>query len=314
MSLDALLESVSQECQEPPDFEWTSEITETSRIENYHFASFHNFAAFPLANLGPTLSFEAELLSSDDSIVHRAQSIIQTIGNLAWDQISDMALLSWALHRHPDLLRHIPADSPIVTVVWCLAQCVHVDPDLVMAIWRERLFHPPPVAERIECQAVLLLLESCVRGFQPGDIPPFSSDEFETVFCLAYCSSRSLVPRLASWVLPQLIPLIVQSRAAHLVFRRILPYCVLQTKEGRRVATQVCEEIIGDHVRFPSCVSTWITMHRTFGFVNLTLSFLRRSVEQPPRQPLPEGAAHLPDETHHQAADQHEQTPPQGKD
>ena len=84
------------------------------------------------------------------------------------------------------------------------------------------------------------------------------------IFALAYTSSRSLTPHLASFVFPHLIPLITPSAAAHLVFRRMLPYCAMENAKGRKVALSILVTIITNHERFPSSVSTWISLHRMY--------------------------------------------------
>jgi hypothetical protein len=239
--------------------EWTSELpddTKLSVMDNFLFQSFNSFIHFPIANLSFGARLDAEKLQSSDSLTHRARSILSSLSSLSWSDIANWALLALTLPTCPDLLTCIPRDAPVIAHVWCLAQCIDQHRSIVLARWRASLFHPPPYENRVDCQAVLLLLEFCVRHSLPGEdvIPPFTSDEFETVFSLAYCSCHSKVRTLARWILPELVPLIAQSNAAHLVFRRILPYCAMENKQGHDMAMHIAEEVIGHQLRFPSCV------------------------------------------------------------
>jgi hypothetical protein len=265
MSIDALLSRISDECQDLPDMEWTSELpadTNLSSTDNFLFHSFNSFIHFPLSNLSFGARIDAEKLSPD-LLSQRAKPILSSISSLQFSAIASWALLALALPGCPDLLSLIPRDAPVIPRVWCLAQCIDQDRALVLSQWRDSLFHPPPYKNRVDCQAVLLLLECCVRHSLPGEdiVPPFRSDEFETVFCLAYASKGSSVRTVARWILPELVPLIAQSNAAHLVFRRILPYCAMEDREGHDMAMHIAEEVIGHQLKFPSCVSTWMTMH-----------------------------------------------------
>ena len=242
--------------------DWTSNITEEMPdLENLHFQSFRSFAEFPTNVFGLDIIVEAKMLVRTDPFRDRAKDYLTNLSQFSFSDVAGCGLVSLALRDDVSLLTLVPNESPIIPLVWCLANCVEDHVDTVMRIWHERLFHPPPVRDRVDCQAVLLLLEFCMTRLEPTQIPPFTSDEYETVFALAYCSKQTGVSKLASFILPQLTPFIVDSQAAHLLFRRMLPYCAMENKHGRKVALQVIEEIVGHHMRFPSTISTWITMH-----------------------------------------------------
>jgi hypothetical protein len=243
--------------------EWTSKIPadiKPSAIDNFLFQSFNSFVNFPLSQLSFTLRLEAEKLQSTPALLSRARTLLITVPSLPFTDVPNWAVLALALRFSPDLIASLPRDCPAIPRVWSIAQCVAPRCDFGISEWRS-LFHPPPISDRLACQAALLLLEFCVRHCAPAEVPPFRSDEFEAVFCLGYCDKRSQVRTLARWILPELVPLIAQSTAAHLVFRRILPYCAMESREGHEMAMHIAEEVIGHQLKFPSCVSTWITMH-----------------------------------------------------
>jgi hypothetical protein len=250
---------------ESPNLDWTTELPpETPGIECLHFHSFRAFACWPMINIAGDTELEGKMMIDTDPFQSLAKSLLSSLPMFDITDIGGLAVMALALGNDATLLSSIPKETPALLTSWCAAQCVSVDPRAVMSIWRGHLFHPPPMTNRVALQASLLLLDFCISTFQPSSIPPFTSDEFETVFCLAYCSKRSEAPRLAGLVLRHLCPLIVESGAAHLLFRRMLPYCAMEDHRGRKVALQTVEEVIGHHMRFPSCVSTWITMHRMF--------------------------------------------------
>lgn len=260
--LDSLLSAIPTGCEEGPNMSWAAEVTDDiSSVENPHFQAFRDFVYFPGSILPLDILVEAKMMIDKQVLNERAKIVLENLSEFNFSEVDKCFLLACALAHDSTLLQYIPKDAPVLNIVWCLAQCVDADVKSVMEIWHKYLFHPPPIADRVACQAVLLLLEFCMTRVEPTAVPLFTSDEYETVFALAYCSQRSQVRKLASFILPQLSPLIIESKAAHLLFRRMLPYCAMTDKAGRRFATQVIAEILSDHTRFPSIVSTWITMH-----------------------------------------------------
>jgi len=248
-----------------PDMKWTEEIDdETLGVENAHFQSFHNFANFPNNFLGIDMIVEAKILSDTSCFLSRAETILFQVKDLHFSQVANFALLSYALRQDICLISKIPNDCPKVILVWCLCQIIIIDPLFAMKIWHERLFHPPPISDRIELHAVLLFLELCLSKWEPSMPPPITSDEFEVIFALGYCTKRGNVQKLARFIIPLISTNLSSSSASHLLFRRLLPYCSMENNEGRYIALSILEEIIGHHARFPSCISTWISLHRMF--------------------------------------------------
>ena len=226
-----------------------------------HIASFHDWTHFPLESIRPEIIEKAKSLTATDEFQTIARNHLANLSDLSFDDLPSCTLLSLALRENSSLLKSIPPQAPVTPLVWCLSKCIETDVNEVVRIWREQLFHPPPIKNRADLQAVLFLLDLCVDHLNPGDIPPFTSDEYETIFALAYCPNKAGVSTLASFILPRLTPFIVDSQAAHLLFRRMLPYCAMENKHGRKVALEVAEDVVGHDDRFPSTVSTWITMH-----------------------------------------------------
>ncbi|OHT02292.1 hypothetical protein TRFO_30615 [Tritrichomonas foetus] len=277
--IDSWLSGVTTLCDETePDMMWCDPIPENAEdFEDILLSSFRSFTDFPSSFLSIDLVVEAKLLSDDPNFKERAISTLQNLNRIYFGNISELALLSFALSKDSSLLSYIPPDSPIPLVVWCLSQCIDIDVKTVMQYIHSNLLHPPPFTNQTDCQAVLLLLHLCINQFEPENKPPFTSDEFEIIFCLAYCSKRSQVKSLAASLLPHMTPLITQSSAAHLLFRRMLPYCAMEDRDGQKMALTVIEDIISTHSRFLTCLSTWVSLHRLFNFYAAALFIIFRS-------------------------------------
>ena len=252
-----------------PDIKWMEELdSDASNIENSHFLSFQQFLQFPFNNLSLEASISNKFSSDQENLIIKARNILHNLKSLDIFQPETYQLfyqLSLALAIDPKIALELPEDSSqYVVKCWVIGQTISTNLSLAFRLWRDQLFHPPPFSDRVSLQAVLLLLDTLVAHYEPTNLPPITSDEFEIIFALAYTSSRSLSPTLASFVLPHVIPLIVQSAAAHLVFRRMLPYCAMEDPKGRKVALSILVNIITNHERFPSSVSTWISLHRMY--------------------------------------------------
>lgn len=251
----------------PPDLRWMEPLLEDiSNIENTYFLSFQQFLQFPIYDIENSL---VTILNNEwNDIAEKAREIIKNINKLSFEDpkcFSAFLTLSKGLEIEPTIALEMTEEKVNIPIkAWIIGQIPSTKLPFAFRLWREHIFIQSYVKERIPCHAALLLLDSLVTKCQQTKVPPFRSDEFELVFALAYCSSRSPAPKLASFVLPHLVPLIAPSISANLLFRRILPYCAMENKKGQKVALSILEEIITNHDRFPSCVSTWISLHRMY--------------------------------------------------
>ena len=274
--IDSWLSTVSALCDvKKADMAWSEPIPDESEdFEQIVLSSFQNFCEFPISHLSIDIILEAKLIQRSEYFVKRAESIIKNslnnydlVNNDDMNKTAELALLSLALQSYPSLIKDIPKNVPILMTVWCLSQSVNADVNIVVKFWQKHLFHPPPISNYTDCHAVLLLLQMCLSKLEPTNKSVFTSDEFEVVFCLAYCSKRSNVKALAASLIPCMSDLIIQSSAAHLLFRRMLPYCAMENKEGQKMAFTIIEEILSHHIKFLSCISTWISLHRMYYFL-----------------------------------------------
>lgn len=247
---------------EVPDMEWRRTMPDNlGSEENEHFHSFINFVKFPISSLDITDYVEGQRIVKRPSSKEIVAHLLSNISDLDFNQVGNLALISLALCEDPDLITAVPKEAPVDLFVWCISQFADSHTPLTARLWRDRLFHPPPLENREDLQLTLLLLEYFTSLWNDDNVSPFSGDEFETVFALAFCTKRGGVNRLAHLVLKQIKPTIIQSQAAALVFRRMLPYCAMSDPNGRNFALNTLEEIICQIGRLPSCASTWVSLH-----------------------------------------------------
>ena len=247
---------------EKPDMSWANEITEPiSGILNDQFESFHKFIDFPIHSISLDLIVEAQFLSNTEEFIETSKKILKDINNFDFSYVQNFALIALALRSDIKLLNVIPQNTNIQILVWCLGQCVEINVEKVAKIWDEVLMRRQNFDNRVDMQAIILLMELIAQKWVNIEIPPLESDKYESIFALSFCNSKINVRNQASFVLPQLMPLVAESAASHLFFRRMLPYCAMENKEGRNSALDLLEQIVGHHSNFPSCVSTWIAMH-----------------------------------------------------
>lgn len=259
-----------------PDMLWSQEIPElSSNFEQIIFSSFLSFVEFPSLYIPLDLQIEARFIENP-FFEKRAKLLLHQLNSLDSSQIGEFAILSIALKQNPSLMSKISNTASNLKIVWCLSQCAESEPLKVLQYWSQFLFHPPPISNRIECQAVLLLLNLCISKLEPDIKPPITSDDFEVVFCLAYCLPESEVKALSHSIIPQIALLLIESNAAHLLFRRMLPYCSMSNKQGRKMALKITETILSHHERFLSCITTWVSLHR--------MNFLRKKKKNEKKQ------------------------------
>lgn len=258
-------------CEEiEPDKMWSEPIPDnTIDFEEFIYRSFKKFIEYPSSSLALDLHVEANLLINNPFFKERAISILQHLNKDTFSDKSQLLLLSYALSNFPSLLEYIQFDkSYYLLIIWCLGQVLDRDGQIVVKYFHEILFkiNNLPIEDRVNSNAFLLLLQLCLQKVEDMSLnrPPFTSDEFEVVFCLAYCSKRSQSKALAASIVPQMAGFISQSNAAHLLFRRLLPYCSMENREGRKKALGIIESIISDYERFLPCISTWISLHRMY--------------------------------------------------
>ena len=248
--------------EEKPDMGWSNEINEPiSRILNDQFESFHKFIDFPIHSISLDLIVEAKFLSNTEEFEKTSKKFLREINNFDFSYVQNFALIALALRNNIKLLNELPKDTKIQIFVWCLGQCVEENVEKVAKIWDEVLMKRENFSNRVDMQAIILLMELIAQKWVNIEIPPLESDKYESLFALSFLTHTINVKNQASFVLPQLMPLVAESAASHLFFRRMLPYCAMEDKEGRNSAIDLLEQIIGHHSNFPSCVSTWIAMH-----------------------------------------------------
>lgn len=254
------LKEISNGFQDPPipNMTWESSPRAKIRDESHQiFISFKEFISFPINQF-------------QQDTIEKAQNLL---GNAPFEdlfpadkefEISDLPtslLISLHLQKDGMLLEKIPENMQPVKYVWCLSQCLENNPTDVMLLCRKRLLHPIPFDDFMSSHAIMLLLNKLLDHFQPSDLPPFTSDEFEVIFTLAYCADENDLHFLARFIVKKMLPLINSSRAAHLLFRRMLPYCSMDKYKGRKYALYSIETMLEDQERFPSIASTWISLH-----------------------------------------------------
>lgn len=236
-NLQMWLSSISDNYSDiQPDFEWKNQVPDNLPSLTSYFQSFRNFSSFPSSFLPQEILVEGTSYLETKSFYSLAVSLLQNFHSLIFSEISSFVVLCLILSQKPDLLYYIPKEPPIDLFCWCLLQLLPVHVKLVFSLIHQHLLHPVPLHSREDLHAILLLIECSSEFWDFEDIPPITSDEYETIFCLAFSPSRSSVNKLASFILPQILPLISSTRAAHLLFRRILPYCSISNAEGREFA------------------------------------------------------------------------------
>lgn len=251
-----------------PDKMWSEPLPDNSvNFEQLYYSSFQKFIEYPTSSLPLDIRVEAQLLTKNPCFKERAISILQQLNKINLNSISQLSLLSYALSNDSSLLRYIQFEnSPYLIIIWCLSQCVDNDIQSVITYINEKLFDKNnlPISDQVDCYAFLLLIQLCLQKIETISFNkiPFPTDKFEVVFCLAYCSKRSQAKALAASIVPQMASSISQSNAAHLLFRRMLPYCSMENKDGQKRALAIIESIISDYERFLPCISTWISLHR----------------------------------------------------
>ena len=276
-----------------PDMNWSEEIINDISIdENDHFESFHKFVDFPVHAISLDLVFEAGILAGTQEFKNTAKELLRNIKKLDFSQVSNFAILAFALRNDPKLLNEIPEDASIVKYVWCASQCLENDVERVATLWNNRFMVRNNHKDHKGFQAALLLMEIISQKWENIEVPPLESDKYEYMFVIAYGKNADRwsenMKKHASFILPQLMPLIADSNASHLFFRRMLPYCAMENDEGRRSALDLLEQIIGHHSQFPSCISTWITMHPycLAASNNLLVDIERRGIMTTQMKPL----------------------------
>jgi hypothetical protein len=276
-----------------PDMHWSHEIADNVSIdENDHFESFHKFVDFPVHDISLDLMFEASILSETQEFKNTAKELLRNINKLNFSQVSNFAVLAVALRNDSSLLDEIPNDANIVEYVWCASQCLENDLEKVSDLWNNCFMSRSSNRSSKGFKAILLLMEIISRKWEDIEVPPLGSDKYEYIFAIAYGRNESHWSvnsrKHAAFVLPQLIPLVAGSNASHLFFRRMLPYCAMENDEGRRSALDLLEQIIGHSSQFPSCISTWITMHPycVAASNNLLVDIERRGIMTTQMKPL----------------------------
>ena len=273
--IDSWLIAAAASCQEiEPDMMWSEPLPDnTEDFEQLTSSSFHDFIEYPVSFVSAYLKLEAEfLVSTNPYFKEQAISILQHLDNIDISKsssISQLLLLSYAISSYPSLLDYIQFEkSPYLLIIWCLGQCINTDIQTVIKYFHEKLFiiDNLPISDQVDCYAFLRLLQVCIDKIEGITFskPPFATDEFEVIFCLAYCSKKSQAKALAASIVPQMAGLISQSSAAHLLFRRMLPYCSMENRKGQKKALGIIESIVSDYERFLPCISTWISLHRMF--------------------------------------------------
>lgn len=266
--IDSWLIAVAALCENKvPDKMWENPLPDNAEnFEDQYYQSFKTFVEYS-TSLSTDLVVEVNILKYNPYFEERAKSILRNINKLSFSNTSELWLLSYALSKNPTLLSRIEInENNYVIIIWCLAQCVDSDINYVLSFFHEKLFDKPPVSNQVNCHAFLLLLHFLLTklDISDDDQPPFSTDEFEVIFCLAFCSKRSQAKALAASIVPLMANFISQTNASHLLFRRMLPYCAMVNRDGQKMALAIIESIVSNYERFLSCMSTWISLHRMY--------------------------------------------------
>lgn len=274
--IDSWQIAAAASCQEIElDMMWSEPLPDnTEDFEQLTSSSFNHFIEYPVSFLSTDLKLEAQLLVKNPYFKEHAISILQHLDIIDISKsssISQLLILSYAISSYPSLLDYIQFEkSPYLLIIWCLCQCINTDIQTVIKYFHEKLFTIDnlPISDQVNCYAFLRLLQVCLDKIDGITFskPPFATDEFEVIFCLAYCSKKSQAKVLAASIVPQMAGLISQSSAAHLLFRRMLPYCSMENRKGQKKALGIIESIVSDYERFLPCISTWISLHRMYFF------------------------------------------------
>lgn len=222
--------------------------------------SFHKFIDFPVQTDG--------ISAASDGCSERCLNVIDDLDSTDFEQTDDFYVLSAALRENPMLMLEVDKKADIKKIVWCLGQCIKSGKDGVdfaIEYIQKNLLHPINL-EFDFCNCMLLIMNLCLDFYEMNEFPPFTSDEVEVVFCLAFCQNTINVNSLAALVVEKMARFASESSAAHLLFRRLLPYCSMESENGRNFALTYIEEIFSNHKHFLSCISTWISLHRLFLF------------------------------------------------
>ncbi|EAY22855.1 hypothetical protein TVAG_076020 [Trichomonas vaginalis G3] len=260
---DTWIHNVSTEYKDAiPDMRWQREyIAGVTDIESDYIGSFDTFLNFPLNLLSVDELVKAKLYSKTADYQSRAFGILMNIENLDFTNIDSLFVLSLALRSNSKLFNEIKAMPSFDIYLWLIGQIMENDPVLAATLWNDKLMIPQYYKDRVKLQGIILLLEPLCKSWSDIEIPSLDSDKYETIFAFAYGNAPVDIKNLCQFILPRLIPHIAESNASHLYFRRMLPYCVMENRKGRKCAFKILEEILGHHTHFPSCVSTWISMH-----------------------------------------------------
>ena len=232
-----------------PDMGWSVPSTETG----HYFSSFKSFLEFPFYDFDVDLLITGKMLLEDGYMVEYAHDILRRLESVSFDDVASFACLSFALEKDPSLISIVMDSQPSLQLVWCIGQCRGFQGIM-------RVFNKPfPFDNMVLGEATILLMEYMIDKQFPKSMSPFTSDTYEVFFYLGYCNEKfSLWARV---VLPVMTPLIVESSISHILFKRMLPYCAMVDEDGRDFALELESNILSRFSAFPSCASTWISIH-----------------------------------------------------
>lgn len=245
-----------------PDMRWQQKyVLNQTDIESDYVDSFTNFINFPLNLLGVDELFEAKLLSKTNEFEARAHSLLTMIDHLDFANVENFFILSLALQNNAKLIAGVQNTTNFFVYLWCLGQAVENDAQIVAALWNDKLMIHDYYKDQAKMQGTVLLLDYICHKWSSIEMPPLDSDKYETIFAYAFGNAPADIKYLAEFILPRLNPHVAESNASHLFFRRMLPYCAMENRKGRKAAFNILEEILGHHSHSPSCISTWMSLH-----------------------------------------------------
>ena len=247
-----------------PELKWMENIPDDEDIyENSHFHYFHEFVDFPISGLEYETLIEANLLESTPEFLHYSEKYLKdNIKKVTFDNTGFFALASFVLRENPTLIEVIQADEiDFAIYIWCLSQIVDKKLDYVLDILNDKLLKIEQMTSVSKVNGILLLLQVCLSKYDIKSKPPITSDKFELIYAMSYSDEVKDFNKISSFLLPHIVPLISESSAAHLLFRRMLPYCSSPNDKARKAAFEVLEQILGHHTNVPCVISTWLSLH-----------------------------------------------------
>lgn len=247
-----------------PELKWIESIPEDEDIyENSHFHYFHEFINFPINSLEYDTLIDVNILESTPEFQTYSEKYLKdNIKKVTFDKSGFFALASFILRKNPKLIEVIQMNEINFTIyIWCLSQIVDKSLGYVLEILNEKLLKIEQMTSTERVNGILLLLQVCLSKYNINSKPPITSDKFELIYAMSYSDSIKEYNKISSFLLPHIVPLISESSAAHLLFRRILPYCSCPNDKARKTAFEVLEQILAHHTNVPSIISTWLSLH-----------------------------------------------------